>query len=267
MTNATSTSNMEQQRVVVAQKLRAGFTPPENEDDLSSNGHRQLLGVLGIALPLMVYLTAGWRPLKDMEEPWTLLRSISGYYHSGGEAVFIGIVVALDIFLITYDGYNNPTGWKDRLASRIAGSGALLLAFYPTEVEGKYPTPDWWTPTMGTLHMVGAITLFVSFAYMSYFLFPITDKELDRSKRQRNALHRVCGIVIVVCLLWAAIARFLLDDPIFWPETIMLLAFGISWLVKGKVGGTAKELKRRTERGVRKIVGAKAPERVQQMDH
>lgn len=236
---------MEEKRVVTAQKLRVAITPMENDDDLSSNGHRQLLGVLGIALPLMVYLTAIWRPLSEMERPWSLLASISGYYHTGAEAVFIGIVVALGIFLITYDGYNNPTGWKDRLASRIAGTGALLLAFYPTAVEGEYPALGWWMTYMGIAHFTGATVLFVSFAYMSYFLFPVTDKALTPEKRRRNVLHKVCGIVIVCCLIWAGIASFVLNAPIFWPESIMLLAFGVSWLVKGKVGGTAIELKRR----------------------
>ncbi|MBK9175256.1 MAG: hypothetical protein IPM46_02735 [Flavobacteriales bacterium] len=239
---------MAQQDIRPARRLHARFTPEENKDDLSSNGHRQLLGVLGIALPLMVYLTAGWRPLKDMEDRWSLLDSISGYYHTGGEAVFIGIVVALGIFLITYDGYDNPTGWKDRRAARIAGLGALLLAFYPTGVEGNYPKPDWWQDYMRYAHLAGAATLFISFAYMSYFLFPITDKQLDRDKKRRNALHRICGIVILCGLLWAGIAGLVFKRPIFWPETIMLLAFGISWLVKGKVADTAEELKRRTVR-------------------
>jgi hypothetical protein len=245
---------MKREDIRTARRLHAPFTPEENADDLSSNAHRQLLGILGIALPLMVYLTAGWRPLKNMDERWSLLDSISGYYHTGGEAVFIGIVVALGIFLITYDGYDNPTGWKDRLAARIAGCGALLLAFYPTKVEGGHPAPLWWKDYMGDLHMVGAIILFVSFAYMSYFLFPITDKQLDRSKRRRNALHRWCGIVIVVCLCWAGIAGFVLKRTIFWPETFMLLAFGISWLVKGKVGGTADVPGRRAKRGVERML-------------
>ncbi|MBL7985034.1 MAG: hypothetical protein JNM91_08555 [Flavobacteriales bacterium] len=96
---------------------------------------------------------------------------------------------------------------------------------------------------MGTLHVAGAVILFVSFAYMSYFLFPITDKQPDRRKQRRNALHRWCGIVILVSLIWAGIVGFVLDRSIFWPETIMLLAFGISWLVKGKVGRTVKRLK------------------------
>lgn len=238
-------THMKREPVKSARRLHVGITPPENRDDLSSNAHRQLLGLLGIALPLLVFLVAGMRPLKTSSHPWTLLDSISGYYHTGAEAVFIGIVVALGIFLLTYDGYDNPTGWKDRLAARIAGVGALVLAFYPTGVEGGYPALDWWKDYMRTLHLAGASTLFISFAYMSYFLFPITDKELDASKRRRNALHRLCGIVIAACLVWAGVAGFLLHRPIFWPETIMLLAFGISWLVKGKVLKTVKEIKKR----------------------
>lgn len=64
------------ERVTTARKLRVGFTPKEHDDDLSSNAHRQLLGVLGIALPLMVYITAGFRPLKVVPKPWFLLDSI-----------------------------------------------------------------------------------------------------------------------------------------------------------------------------------------------
>ncbi|MBK8228425.1 MAG: hypothetical protein IPK70_14785 [Flavobacteriales bacterium] len=236
-------------------RLRSDFIPEENEDDLSSNAHRQLLGILGIALPLMVFIAAGWRPVNGAADRWALLESISGYYHTGAEAVFIGIVVALGIFLITYDGYDNPTGWKDRLSARIAGIGALVLAFFPTEVEGHYPPLTWWEDYMGTAHFIGAATLFISFAYMSYFLFPITDKELDPSKQRRNALHRACGIVIACCLIWAGIAGFVLEQSIFWPETVMLLAFGVSWLVKGKVVETSEVLGRRAKRGMGQMFG------------
>lgn len=239
----TTPDPMAHDQVRMAPKLRVGFTPEENADDLSSNAHRQLLGILGISLPLMVYLTAAWRPLANADEPWSLLGSISGYYHSGGEAVFIGIVVALGIFLVTYDAYANETGHKDRLAARIAGCGALLLAFFPTAVEGKYPAPDWWRAYMGTVHFVGAAALFISFAYMSYFLFPNPKPQLDAAQRRRNMLYRTCGVIILLGLVWAGIAGSLYDRSIFWPETLMLLAFGISWLVKGKVGGTVKKLK------------------------
>jgi hypothetical protein len=215
-------------------RLRVSFTAPENDDDLSSNGHRMLLGVLGLLLPGLLYLVAGSRPLRGKFDSWALLDSISGYYHSGAEAVFIGVVVATGLFLLTYDGYGNDDGWKDRLSARIAGTGALVLAFYPTAVEGGYPHLCWWQPYMGKLHSAGATVLFGSFAYMSYFLFPITQAEPDAARRRRNGLHRACGIVIVAGLAWAGIAGFVYDRPIFWPETLMLAAFGTSWLAKGK---------------------------------
>ena len=239
---------MEQEPVPFAPKLRASFTPMEKPDDLSSNAHRQLLGVLGIGLPLMIYLTAGWRGTANAPDRWSLLESISGYYHTGAAAVFIGIVVALGIFLITYDGYNNEAGWKDRTAARIAGCGALLLAFYPTKAEGGYPGPAWWSDSMGSIHFAGAFILFASFAYMAYFLFPMSNAGEDRGKRLRNLLHKICGITILACLIWAGIAGKVLKRPIFWPETVMLLAFGTSWLVKGKVDGNASALKRRVKR-------------------
>jgi len=38
---------------------------------------------------------------------------------------------------------------------------------------------------------------------------------------------------MVACLIWAAIALNN-DKPIYWPETIALGAFALSWLVKGR---------------------------------
>ena len=223
---------------------RPALIPPANADDLSGNGHRQLLGWLGILLPLMVCLGAGLRPAAHVD-PWKMLPSISGYYHTGAVVFFIGIVVALGLFLNTYHGYDNADGWKDRLASNIAGYAALLLAAFPTKVEGGYPAPDWWTPLMGKLHLAGASTLFIAFAYMSFFLFPSGTDHLTKEKKRRNLVHQSSGIIIAACLIWALVAGFILEGPIFWPETIMLLAFGVSWLTKGKVDKTAKAIVQR----------------------
>lgn len=226
--------------------VRASRYFPRNSDDLTGNGHRQLLGVLGIALPVMVVLAAGLRPVKHIEA-WKMLPSISAYYHTGAEAFFIGIVVALGVFLLTYEGFGNADGRKDRTAARIAGASALVLAVFPTEAQGGFPCPGWWKPWMEVLHATGAAVLFLSFGYMSWFLFPLSDKTLSREKRLRNLIHRLCALVIGAGLAWALVAGFLLQRGIFLPETLMLLAFGISWLVKGKVDVTAKALLARAE--------------------
>lgn len=226
--------------------VRASRYFPRNKDDLTGNGHRQLLGALGIALPLMVVLMAGVRPVAEIEA-WSVLPSISAYYHTGAEAFFIGIVVALGVFLLTYEGFGNADGRKDRTAARIAGASALVLAVFPTEAKGGFASPGWWQPWMEHLHLAGAALLFISFGYMSWFLFPMSDKALSREKRLRNLIHRICALAIAAGLVWALVAGFVLRRSIFLPETLMLLAFGISWLVKGKVDVTAKALLARAE--------------------
>ena len=40
--------------------------PKSKPDDLSSYAHRQLIGYIGLLLPLLLYLIAGWRPVHGM---------------------------------------------------------------------------------------------------------------------------------------------------------------------------------------------------------
>ena len=38
---------------------------------------------------------------------------------------------------------------------------------------------------------------------------------------------------MIASVSWAAVAKYQ-DTPIFWPESIAIVAFAISWLVKGE---------------------------------
>ena len=40
-------------------------------------------------------------------------------------------------------------------------------------------------------------------------------------------------LVMIACVLWAAVAKYMVE-PIFWPESIAIVAFAISWLAKGE---------------------------------
>ena len=72
--------------------------------DLSHRFHRSLIGYLGILLPVLLYGLAGLRPTTDLPR-WETLNSISAYYHTGAVAVFVGVLFALALFLLTYRGY------------------------------------------------------------------------------------------------------------------------------------------------------------------
>jgi hypothetical protein len=48
----------------------------------------------------------------------------------------------------------------------------------------------------------------------------------------RNGIFLACGVIIAGALAWA-LPSHSLGAPIFWPETIAMEAFALSWLVKG----------------------------------
>ena len=73
-------------------------------ESLSQQAHRRLIGILGLLLPLLLYVFAGLRHTVGLPA-WTPLNSISAYYYTGAVAIFVGVLFALALFLLTYPGY------------------------------------------------------------------------------------------------------------------------------------------------------------------
>ena len=198
---------------------------------LSDNAHRQLIGYIGLVLPfLLIFIVL----IRDGTERWRSLESISAYYYTGAVAAFVGMLVSLALFLFTYRGYDNRYNWADRWTAKTAAVASLVVAFFPTkEPIGMSPLP-WWTPTTGVLHHVAATVLFVMFAIFALWLFRLTadGEQPTVDKQRRNNLYLFCGVVIVLCIVWAGFYG-LSGRPIFWPESIALVAFAVSWLTKG----------------------------------
>jgi hypothetical protein len=222
---------------------------PRNEpDDRSTYAYRQLIGSLGLLFPFVILLIAHWRPTPVLEH-FSILPSVSSYYYTGSVAVFVGILVALGLFLLTYQGYDNKYGRHDRVASRIAGLAAIFVACFPTEAPDASLAPFWWRPATGVIHYSAAVVLFCSFSYFSLFLFTktknATGAPLPTEKRARNSIYIFCGILMLACIVWAGIASYR-NSPIFLPESIALVAFAFSWLTKGRTERTLAGIARRT---------------------
>lgn len=209
-------------------------------DDLSSAAYRQLIGYLGLVLPFILCLVSGLRPTEGLP-PWKVLESVSSYYYTGAVAAFVGVLVALGVFLVTYRGYKNEYRWRDRVAGVVAGIAAVLVAFFPTAVPIGLPALFWWTKLTGAVHYIAAATLFCSFIFFSLFQFRKSKrgsgKTLPTSKRVRNGIHIFCGVAMAVCIAWVGIASSM-DAPIFWPEALALEFFAASWLTKGHADRT-----------------------------
>ena len=215
------------------------FEEPE-DDDLSSHAHRQLIGCVGLVLPLLLWLVAGLRPTAVNVNSWELLRSISAYYYSPAVSAFSGSLVAMALFFFAYRGYDNEYGLRDRVAAIIAGIAALLVAFFPAGAPKAAQKPFWWTNPIGTIHYAAAVVLFCSFVFFCLWQFRRSNKNSEKwdwGKRTRNWIYILCGVAIVLSLVWAAVAS-IAEKPIFWPETLALEFFAISWLVKGRADKT-----------------------------
>jgi hypothetical protein len=218
----------------------------ERKDDLSTPRHRQLIGVIGLLLPVLLWLISGLRPTGA--HPWAVLDSISAYYYTGAVSIFTGMLVVLGLFLYTYLGYDNPYYLRDRWAGCIAGTASILIAIFPTAATGQTVAPVWWTPKTGAIHLTSAAILFLSFFFFAWFQFPISSRakeDLPRSKKVRNAIYRACGAAILVSIAWVAYAGTH-GMSIFWPETLALEFFAISWLLKGRADKSAVEAARKT---------------------
>ena len=92
---------------------------------LSCHAHRRVIGALGLALPVLLYVSAGVLHVDEVE-PWRLLRSVSSYYHTGAVGVFVGILFALSLSLFTYRGYKDVAA--DRILGFLGGAAASALA-------------------------------------------------------------------------------------------------------------------------------------------
>ena len=192
---------------------------------------RKAVGCLGMLLPFVLAIGAGLFFNAGIQE------TISDYYYTGMGDVFVGTLCAMGVFLFSYKGY----GRKDDRAANIASVCVIGTALFPT-------TPSDSTRMMafaGVLHVVFATAYFVTLAYFCLALFTKSDptKPPTPRKLQRNRVYRICGYSIVWALVAIALLIVLPDgwtaifdglNPVFWLESVAVIAFGISWFVKGE---------------------------------
>ncbi|MEO7983458.1 MAG: hypothetical protein ABI688_05180, partial [Bacteroidota bacterium] len=171
--------------------------------------------------------------------------SISHFYYTGMGNWFVGTLCAVSLFMFCYNGHDKG----DRAAAKIAGLFALLVAMFPTNF-GSYADMHCSRITQGengfanTVHYISATVLFSTFAFFSLVQFTQTNKpgRMAAPKRTRNGIYKICGWTIVVSIAGIAIISMVPGlyeklktfKPTFVLETIALLAFGFSWLIKGE---------------------------------
>jgi hypothetical protein len=195
--------------------------------DPSLQRMRTMLGLIALCLPVVLALGK-----VVLGEPG-LQGSISAYYYTGMRDVFVGSLWAVGVFMILY---RNGTV-DDRLTSG-AGVCAVLVAIFPTAPAGEFAVHGW----VPYVHLAAATTLFVLLAVLAAVRFPVSDPGVaaDPGKHVRVAVYRACGAAIALSVGAALIDGVLAGTGavgpghLFWFESVALVAFGVSWLVKSR---------------------------------
>ncbi len=164
---------------------------------------RKAVGIIGVSLPIILF--TGSLLLSNC---YHIQGSISKYYHTVMQNVFVGALCAVALFLWAYKGYKRKADDKkkymgDNLAGNFAAVFALGVAFFPTYIGPQDLTPCisavYLRKAIGYFHLAWSLLFFLSLAYFSIVLFT------KGKKKRNNRLYKVCGYIILVCLFFIVV--------------------------------------------------------------
>ena len=223
--------------------MKSKQTVTPNDNDITTFRRiRKSIGILGISLPVVLILFSMIPVFKTSVQP-----SISHYYYTNLRELFTGVLCAVGLFLFNYKGHSNTNFLKnDSKLTNIAGSMAFGIALMPTNPEACtfkiYSLLPFCNVELGWLHYIFAGIFFLTLSVISINVFTIgqiENKKIPKSIMNENNIYRTCGylmlLFIVLTPVCASFDCFTYSTLIF--ESLMLFAFGISWLIKGRILG------------------------------
>jgi uncharacterized membrane protein len=207
---------------------------------------RKVVGIIGILLPIILIIGEA----SFLKGSVQVRGSLSAYYHTSMQDIFVGSLCITGLLLITYMAGMPAT--LDFWFSLIAGVAVLVVAFFPTwrpgiphgaPLCGSNPSPPGCSPIEQALgegltaqfHAVAAAVFILSLAVIS-FLFAHREKKYNNSETWKW-FHIFCGVAILAAVAWVGIGGALKIHiweltPLYLGEIISVWAFGASWLLK-----------------------------------
>ena len=185
--------------------------------------HRRIIGIIGIVLPIVLLIGA------------SIQNSISAYYFTPMRDILVSCLIIVGAFLLIYACYSKI----DNIVSSIAGGAAIITALFPTDSIGvyEYSFIGLSGKTSSLMHIIFSAIFFICLIIMSGFLFTKSIGPVTSKKKIRNIIYIICGSVMLVFLILLGIMNafgLAWVNFTFIAESIMLLAFGVSWFIKGE---------------------------------
>lgn len=221
---------------------RAAGIVPKDSIMRGYNALRFMTGILGTTWPLILVAADNW-----FYGPTPRVRgSISAYYHSGMHDWFVGVLFAIAPMLIAYKLFEVHL---DNLLSTLAGIAAFVVALFPT---GRASAVDSLTAfqrkygetTLQHVHFAAAVVFAGCLIGLS-ILFAIREYQRDRWRVSGEAHFSPtawAGFHTLMAAVMALAIGFLLvtwrmgaldGHRLFIAESLICIAFGLSWLTKG----------------------------------
>ena len=184
---------------------------------------RLLMGIIAFVMPFVVNLVSS-----------TPLSSISASYHTEARDIFVGLIFVVSAFMMAYKGHTKTEIW----VSGVASLAAAVVALSPTSCDTCAPD------IRSKIHYFGAAIMFGILAYFCLVPFRKHTRGQGGKKERRARVYLICGWIIVLCILTIGIGNIILPDATmksshltYWAEVVALEAFGVAWIVAGKVIG------------------------------
>lgn len=182
---------------------------------------RLLAGLVAFALPVVAWLISS-----------TPLSSISASYHTEARDVFVGSLFVIGALLWAYNGHTP----REKCVSKGASLAAIIVAIFPTSCD--FCASD----IKSVIHYVAAVVLFSTIVYFCLGPFRKNTRGQEGKKGRRATIYLVCGLIILGCMLGAGVTEFTMSAATrkalaitFVAEFVALWAFGVAWIVSGKV--------------------------------
>jgi hypothetical protein len=208
---------------------------------------RTLVGLVGILLPVALF--AG--EAVFVRGPVRVRDSLSAYYHTSMQDVFVGGLCVVAFLLIAYLAAQ-PWTWDFWLSS-LAGVALLVVVFFPIGRSGlppgaprcgSAPEPAGCSPTeqlfgeqpVAQVHIAASAVFILSLAVLC-FLFARRVARHGRDRRMA-AFEIASGVLILAAVGWIAAGSFagIRIGPltaVYSGEVACIWSFGAAWLARG----------------------------------
>jgi hypothetical protein len=190
-----------------------------------------IVGCIAVLLPFVLSALNGGQ-LPSLSDSFYFVGNPNNIYGPWSRTIFVGCLYAIGAFLIAYNG---KIAMEMRL-SKVAAVAAILVAMFPCNCSGHNEIVKY-------LHYVAAAILYLVLGIFC-LIFYFRAGEKHRATQRRQPRYRQWIYAACLIALWGAMAFLVANAvvpatymayPVFWGESVGLVAFGVAWLTASHV--------------------------------